>query len=130
MSEIHHAVDHWVEKNKKDQYVKGLSEGVKKGESGMLIFIILTACLGYGFYKYTQTHTIDIGIENKQVLGASSKLDTEIKEIPSTQITFSNDQSLQTTISPKGLDSKYTVDIAPSTIVRRGIFQPKISISK
>jgi hypothetical protein len=130
MSEIHHAVDHWVEKNKKDQYVKGLSEGVKKGESGMLMFIILTTCFGYGFYKYAQTHSIDIGIENKQVLGASSKLDTEIKEIPSTQTTFSNDQSLQITISPKGLDAKYTVDIAPSTTVRRGIFQPKISLLK
>lgn len=129
MSEIHHAVDHWVEKNKKDEFKKGLNQGIKQGESGMLILVLLVAGFSYLFFKYTQSHDISVGISNQQVLGArSTPNDGALRTIPSSDVTITNSQSIETTIGPAGIDANVEVNIDPSqlnTQPKKGIFQPK-----
>jgi hypothetical protein len=132
MSEIHHAVDHWVEKNKKDEFKKGLNQGIKQGESGMLITILLVMIIGYGIYKYNQSHSISIGVKNQQVLGVKSVRDdkqTNLQQIPSSEITLQNSEGVQLKSTSNSLEATVMVDVDTTSQVKaepkRGIFQPK-----
>ena len=97
----------------------------------MLIFVLVVSMAGHGMYKYTQTHTTSVQLSNQQILGArsgQSANENQLYKIQSTQSTFTNLQSAETTVSPSGVNAKIDLNIDTTSLnnkPRRGIFQPR-----
>ena len=97
----------------------------------MLIFVLVVSMAGHGMYKYTQTHTTSVQLSNQQILGVrsgQSANENQLYKIQSTQSTFTNLQSAETTVSPSGVNAKIDLNIDTTSLnnkPRRGIFQPR-----
>jgi hypothetical protein len=105
-------------------YKKGLAEGSKNNGSGFFSLIMILV-IGYGLYTFAQKNIAITPQSSPQVLGIKSVSENEIKPIPSSEVNIISDKSVEVKVNTKEIDSNISLDISPSTTVRRGIFQPK-----
>lgn len=131
MSEIFKAVDNHVEKIAKDKFKAGLDQGVKQGQSGMLLFILVFAVGAYSFIKYTRDHTVSVNIESQQALGIKSELTNKdtgrLQTIPASEVNVVGNGSATLSADTNSIDTKLNANVSGTTTYqpKKGIFQPK-----
>lgn len=131
MSEIFKAVDNHVEKIAKDKFKAGLDQGVKQGQSGILLFILVFAVAAHSFNKYTKDHTVSVNIESQQVLGVKSEVTnkdgTNLHIIPASEVNVVGSGSATISGDADSVDTNLNANVSGTTTYqqKKGIFQPK-----
>jgi hypothetical protein len=124
MTEIFQSISNHNKAQFDQGYKKGLAEGAKNNGSGFVSLVIMLA-IGYGLYTYTQKNIAQPAQVQTQVLGIKSSSEPEVKQIPANEVNIVIDQSADVKIKSNEIESGISLDISPSSTIRRGIFQPK-----